>query len=124
MKRPKYFGALTLLFCAGSAALSGAGDDAKKHLKQADVCFNQRTFTCAVAESREAVRLAPDDPRAHLYLGDALYQNFDSDGALPEYKEAIRLKLDYPEAHMGWATRWTALVIQKEPSLSTEKPFG
>jgi tetratricopeptide (TPR) repeat protein len=58
----------------------------------------------AIAEYREAIRLAPEHALAHCNLGMALWRKGDRDGALDEYRQAIRLKPDLADAHFNLAT--------------------
>ncbi len=57
------------------------------------------SFTDAIAEYKEAIRLKPDDALAHNNLGIALAQQGQYAAAIAEFKEAIRLKPDDALAH-------------------------
>jgi serine/threonine protein kinase/Flp pilus assembly protein TadD len=53
----------------------------------------------AIAESQEAIQLAPNDPGLHIDLGTALQVNGQLDEAIAAFRESLRLKKDLPRAH-------------------------
>src|SRR5262249_17584171 len=55
----------------------------------------------AIAEYREAVRLAPTEPRGRLNLAAVLSGRGKIDEAIAEYREVLRLAPDLPEDHLG-----------------------
>ena len=57
------------------------------------------SWTLAVAEYREAIRLKPDSAQAHSNLGNVLREQAKLDLAVAACREAIRLKPDLAEAH-------------------------
>ena len=64
------------------------------------VAFEQQGKSVeALAEYREAARLAPTRFQIHNNLGNLLDALGQPDAALPEYREAIRLKPDVPFLH-------------------------
>ena len=70
------------------------------HLEAGRALLAQKKFDEAVAEIRQAVRLAPGSAEIHRALSAALFEKGDLDGAIAEYRQAIRLEPDDAGAHI------------------------
>jgi len=85
---------------------------AEAHLQLGGLIMDQYDREPAIAEFKEAVRLAPEYAEAYFLLGMALSMQgmtgddeAKSEEAIIHLKEAIRLDPDYlwPRMHLGWA---------------------
>ncbi|MFN2549820.1 MAG: tetratricopeptide repeat protein, partial [Myxococcales bacterium] len=92
---------------AAAIALALAGacntDSAAPHLARGNVLVNNGKRDEAVAEYREAARLAPHTATPRERLGDILYDLGRKDEALAAYRDAAAVDPDSVTAHIGAA---------------------
>jgi tetratricopeptide (TPR) repeat protein len=78
-------------------------DSSAPHLARGNVLVNNGKREEAVAEYREAARLAPKSALARERLGDTLYDLGRRSEALEAYRDAARIDPDSVTAHIGAA---------------------
>src|SRR5437763_14562992 len=94
---------MRLLAAALLACATCTGDPAAPHLARGNVLVNNGKREEAVAEDREAARLATKSAQARERLGDTLYDLGRRDEALAAYREAAAVDPDSVTAHIGAA---------------------
>lgn len=81
------------------AALGSLLEDAPAHERRGAAALEQRQWTAAVDELRQAIAIAPDHADARFNLGTALYMAGDADGAIEQFQAAARLMPSLATAH-------------------------
>jgi tetratricopeptide (TPR) repeat protein len=74
-------------------------DTASSHERRGAAALEQRQWSTAIGELRQAVALAPDHADARVNLGTALYMNGDVDAAIEQFQTAVRQDPSLARAH-------------------------
>src|SRR5262249_5832385 len=85
-----------------TAALALRPESAGLYLNRGKAYYNAGDFVAAIADSRQAVALAPEYAAARHNLGRTLLDNGQLDDAIVEYQEVVRIE-NTAEAHYNLA---------------------
>jgi Flp pilus assembly protein TadD len=80
---------------------------ARRHLAFGKTLQERGDMDGAIAEFREAVKIAPDDAQPHLDLGLALRDKGDVEGAITSYRMTLHMRPNDPDAHYLLGTAYS-----------------